>query len=129
MEGKITISRPAYSDDRKKITISVKDVKSVNRFIEIEMDYADFAAALTGLSEVPITFETKGLEYVGKSRIVEKRSLVVPKEYSRKKLEEYLTHEVQEEGWTINPYLGSQRSVEYLDTEQTRLNYSVTRYE
>lgn len=130
MEGKITISRPSYGSGKKKIAISVKDVKSVNKFLEIEMDYADFAEALTGLSEVPISFETRGLENVGKMRVVERRSVVVPQSYSRGHIQKYLVDNRQEEGWLLNTYLGSQNSVQFLQgTNTVQVNYTVMRYE
>lgn len=42
------------------------------------MDYAQFALAITGLSHADMTFKTRGLEKVGKKRILEKRSIVCP---------------------------------------------------
>ena len=65
-KGKITISRPQFGDGRKAISITVKDVDSRVRFLDIELPLGEFAECLTGLSEVTCNIETRGLKNVGK---------------------------------------------------------------
>jgi len=92
------------------------------------MDYAQFALAITGLSHADMTFKTRGLEKVGKKRILEKRSIVCPlKTYDRDDLRSWLEENGKEEGWTVLSYLGSQTSIKRTE-EGTVLNYSVEKY-
>lgn len=129
LEGKITITRPSYGDDREKIRISIRDNSSVSEFLEIEMGYAEFALAVTGLSHVSMTFKARGLENVGKKRIREKRSIICPLSSccSRDELRTWLEENGKEEGWEVLSYLGSQTSIKMTE-EGTVLNYSVEKY-
>lgn len=63
--GKITISRysQTYKDDG--ITIRITDDVSRVEFVEAHMGLADFAAAVTGLGQVPAQLELRGLDLVG----------------------------------------------------------------
>ena len=67
-KGKLTISRPSYSDGSQKIAISVEDKDAVIGFLSLEISYEDFAAAITGMGMMPCEFEVRGLESVGKKR-------------------------------------------------------------
>ncbi|WP_239354793.1 hypothetical protein [Providencia rettgeri] len=128
MKGKLTISRPSYGDDREKINIVVKCDVSKLRFLSLEIDYADFAKCITGLSEVDCELEVSGLENVGKKRITEQRSVICPiKSYEKRVLRDWLINNKQEDGYILDAYLGSQSSVQYCD-EGTILNYRVIKY-
>lgn len=131
MKGSITISRPSYGDGREKIRICVRDKASRGEFCEILVDYADFAKALTGLSETPMDFTCRGLENVGKKRVVEQRRIAAPGDglHKREFMQNWLLENAQEPGWQINSYLGSQSSITRdHDTGIYYLNYSVFKF-
>jgi len=120
------ISFARGSDD--KIRIYVQDNTSHIQFLEIELDYESFAKALTGLHGVHCKSKTNGLEYIGKKRITELRSVVCPLDtYDREIFRNWLKDNCQEEGWLLSTYLGSQTSIIYADGK-TILNYSVSKY-
>ncbi len=128
MEGKITISRPCYGDGREVISIRVKDNTSRTRFLDIEIKLDDFTRAVTGQSEMPIEFAVNGLDRVGKKKITERRSLKMPfLTYDTKLMGSYLSNNWHEEGWILDPYLGSKGSVDH-DDGMPVLNFSVFRF-
>ncbi len=112
MKGNITISRPTYGDDRKLITIQVKDRESVTRFLDIEIEYDKFAQLITGLSEVDCDFSVRDLDHVGKVREVENIEFPINcKGYEGRKdcaIEEAKKH--TPDGWVCDNYFGSQTS-------------------
>lgn len=126
IKAALTISR--LSTD--KISICVQDHASHAQFLELEIDPAEFANALTGLSHVECTGEVRGLENVGKQIVSETRKVEYPHggRPKRHELEAWLLLNCQEEGWIIDPYLGSQSSISNYDGK-TFLNYRVKRYE
>jgi len=116
-KAKLTISRPSYGDGRKKITIRVEDDDAVIRFLDIEMDLADFAECITGLSYVNCEMEVRGLENVGKKResmpIIFEMTAV---DYDVKvDTAIKLAEEAAPEGWVCSSYFGSQDSFFYKD--------------
>jgi len=124
----LNISRPQYGDGRKKIEVSIRCALSGIEFVSMQIDPAEFAEALTGLSRRPGEAEIHGLEYVGKERVTEQRQIICPlKSYKRDDLENWLQENAQEEGWLLNTYLGSQSSVSR-QSDGTILRYSVTKY-
>jgi hypothetical protein len=126
LEGSITITRPNYSDGTGLIRIAVKDALSLSRFIEVEIGLKEFAEALTGLSEVAVSFEVRNLDIVGLRRFRETRFIDCPlRVYDKAVLEQWLIENAAEEGWTIDPYLGSQGSVSYNEDGTRKLRYSV----
>lgn len=129
LEGKITISRPQFGDGRELITLRFTDELSRGRFLEVRMSPRDFAMAVTGLSEMPCSLLAESLETVGLKKITEDRVCVCPlRSYDRQALELWLIQNAKEEGWTINPYLGSQNSRTTNSDGQTVLRYSVYKY-
>lgn len=129
LEGKITISRPQYGDGRELITLRVTDELSRGRFLEIQLSPGDFAMAVTGRSEMPCRLLVESLETVGLKKITENRACVCPLRcYDRQALEAWLIQNAKEEGWAINPYLGSQNSSTTNSDGQTVLRYSVYKY-
>lgn len=111
-KGSLTISRPSYGGDKKKILIQVRDVDAGIRFLDIEIDYADFAACLTGLSEQSCEFEARGLQNVGKRVERDKIEFEVYNPYYKKDDPELiaLAKVATPEGWTCSTYFGSQDS-------------------
>lgn len=124
MDMKLCISR--RSSD--KIVISITDEASRSEFVEVELSPHDFAMAVTGLSFVKATGSVRGLENVGKKKVIEKRSVVCPlNSYDRKNLSAWLEQNCSEQGWLLDTYLGSQGSIENVDGGR-KLNYSVYKY-
>ena len=76
---------------------------------------------------------TRGLSYVGKTKIQERRSVELPEglyNYRKEPVVEYLKEHHQEEGWIQDLYLGSQGSIT-LDqqTKKYTANYTIYHYE
>ncbi len=128
MEGKISITRPSYGDGRNVIAIEIYDPASRTAFCRMQIDMADFAAALTGQSQMPVEMELRGLQNVGKKKITESRIALYPERLSNKEiLAQWLKDNHQEEGWIIDTYLGSQRSISYKENG-IELRYSVYKF-
>lgn len=125
MKGNISIGR----DSRNSINIEIQDEASRINFLKVKMTPEQFAMVLTGLSMVNVDFEVKGLSKVGLTKVIESRKVSCPiSSYDRKILSQWLVENCQEEGWKIDTYLGSQRSITY-ENGITFLNYKVYRYE
>ena len=125
IEARVTISR---SSDNM-IRIAVECDSSHTRFVEVKMDCEGFAKAITGQGFIHCTAEVRGLDFVGKKRIVERRRVQAPNlGYGRQEYESWLANNYKEEGWIVNSYLGSQGSISD-DGVMRFLNFSVERYE
>ncbi len=123
----ITISRH-HGNREGKIGITIRDEKSRIQFVDAEIGLSDFAEALTGLAEVPVNAEVRGLEFVGKVKVREDRSIVCPLAcYDREKLSQWLRENAKEEGWMIDDYLGSKGSTESHEKGQL-LRYAVFKF-
>jgi len=124
MEAVVTISRS--SDD--KVRIRFRDQASGIEFAEVALSAEAFGYAVTGLSEQSGTLEVRGLQWVGKKRITERRKILCPlKSYDKKVLSEWLSENGKEDGWIVSTYLGSQSSISHTENGAL-LNYSVTKY-
>jgi len=125
INGTLSISFPSDGS----VNIRIRDDASSIVFVDMCVSHEEFSRALSTLAERPvISCDVRGLEYVGKQCITERRSIVCPLATgNRGELSEWLKENAKEEGWTVNPYLGSQRSVDR-DQGVTTLNYSVTKY-
>ncbi len=124
MKGKITISR--CSDDT--IRFQIEDAASRIVFFSGSMKPEAFGSAITGLAYQDIEFKIRGARHIGKIVVTEKRSVLCPlKTYDRELLRQWLVENMKEEGWTLNPYLGSQNSI-VREGGELRLNYSVIKY-
>lgn len=130
IKANLTILRPSRGGDDAVIYIAVKDEASRARFLELEISPADFAMALTGLSEVECSALVRQLDVVGMRKIVERRSIAYPHKwnYERAELEDWLKENAKEPGWIVDASLRSQSSVSRFDDKYT-LNYNVYRYE
>lgn len=111
------------------ISIRVHDQASGIEFVDAVISHEEFARALGSLQYRPfIECEVLGLEYVGKKRVTEQRSIVCPlNSYKREELSAWLAENADEDGWLVSTYLGSKGSVSR-DNGITTLNYSVTKY-
>ena len=111
-KAKLSISRPSYGDDRKKIKISIEDSDAIITFLDIEIDLADFAKCITGLGMVDCDMEVRGLENVGKKR----ESMPIVFEMPsvgwgmKRGTAVELSQKAAPEGWTCSTYFGSQDS-------------------
>lgn len=124
MKGTITITR----DSEDRIRLRIQDEASCIEFIEALITPATFTRVLTGVGFQEIEFETRGLQFVGKKRVVEMRTAVCPlQSYSREELSEWLKKNAQEDGWTLNAALDTQRSISW-ENGKTILHYSVVKY-
>ena len=128
MKFSLSISR----NSKDLVGIRVKCDSSRATFLELELTLEQYAQVITGLSEVEVEGVTRGLAYVGKTKIVERRSVELPDglyNYSKEPVVEYLKEHHQEEGWIQDLYLGSQGSIT-LDqkTKKYTANYAVYRY-
>ena len=79
LPAEINIARPSYSDGRKLITIQITDKKSGCGAVAIEIGYAEFAQALTGLGAVDcqMTFNDSGV--IGKKYEYKQEVVKIPK--------------------------------------------------
>lgn len=114
MEGSITISRP-HGIKCDYISIKFRDESSRTGFMEARIRYADFAEALTGLSEVPCEITVRGLNRVGKQQEIDKIEFKVAgakHKYGEelRRLAENSAKEHTPEGWEADKYYGSQNS-------------------
>lgn len=129
LSGKITIGRPQYGDGRELVSIRITDELSREKFLEIHMSPRDFGMALTDMSETACSLFVNGLENVGLKKIQEARTRICPlKTFSRQELEKWLIDNAHEEGWTVNPYLGSQTSQSTNENGERILRYFVYKY-
>ena len=78
MKGNITITRPSYGSEKEVIKIQVRDKNSRIAFLECEITLENYAKLLTGLSEVELDMNVKGLEFVGKKRMMKKHKVLLP---------------------------------------------------
>lgn len=63
--GKIRIGRSTATGGEDCMTIHITDENTGIALLDLEMDMKDFAYALSGLSNMPITYRLRGAEYVG----------------------------------------------------------------
>lgn len=142
LKGHITISRPQGNrTDGNVIRIALRDSASRMEFVQFEVPLAGFSEALTGLSEVEGEMTVRGLDKVGKTRIVEHVTFVLDGAYlERHKLSSYYKEEIRkhieldpegifhQEGWELSTYLGAQNSVVPNHPNGIRINTSRVRY-
>ncbi len=132
MKAKVTISR----NSRDIVRILIKDTLSKVKVCEVSLSLEDYAQIITGLSEVEGDVEYGNLLAVGKQKVVESRQAFCPakERYSlpAEEAKAYLLEHCQEEGWTIDTYLGSKNSVTATCTSNGlsgyTINYKVYKY-
>lgn len=111
------------------VNIRIRDNTSRIEFVDVLIGHAEFSRALSALQERPlIECEVRGLQYVGKQSVTERRSIECPLDtYDREEMSSWLKENAQEDGWILSAYLGSQSSIDR-KSGKTILNYSVTKY-
>ena len=119
MKSKVTISRPSFSSGKEIISLTVKDVSSKIRFLELEIKLDDFAKILTGLSEVECDMKIRGLEFVGKKKEMKNfEFLVGVQEYSNRKESAFsIAKGLVQSGWFVREYFDSKGSFFIKDGE------------
>lgn len=78
LPGKLTIGRPSPGDGEPYVSIQLTDDRSGARFVEARIGYADFTAALMGLSQIAVEFATAGLAVVGLQREHKSETVTIP---------------------------------------------------
>ena len=66
MKGNISIGRVTCNDSPDYVQIDIEDKLSSINFISIKMTIKDFAETILGRGYIPIEFETRGLDKLGK---------------------------------------------------------------
>lgn len=112
-KGKLTISRPQYSDGTKLINISLIDDDANIQFVDVEIPYDEFTEVITGMSRVNCNFEVRNLSNVGK--VKEQRDISVPIEddYNKENRIKNACIELDKvvpKGWSYSTYFNSQNS-------------------
>lgn len=124
IKGQMQISR--NSDNM--INIQVKDQASSVKMLDIKLTLEEYAMLVTGCSQSDLYMEVKDLDLVGKYKVREARQIIYRgHERGKLELQQWLIENAQEEGWIVDPYLGSQSSVRYVGKEAI-LSYSVHKY-
>ena len=108
MKAKVSIIR----DSNDKVNITFRDDASGVKFAKVSLTMEAFGLVITGLVEQEGDLEVRGLQWVGKQRITEQRAIECPlNTYDRNELSKWLCDNAQEDGWLLDTYLGSQKSV------------------
>lgn len=133
--GKLTISRRQSTAREDCISVTIEDKVSGIILVEGEMSLKDFAQALTGNACQDINLEYTRTPNFGLKYWSEPRSMVIPADvksgsydYKQVKVQEYILANGQEDGWSVNAYLGSQRSWSRNEAGEEVANYSVYKF-
>lgn len=138
LDGTISISRPQFHDGRDAIVMTIVDSESRTQFISLEIAPGDLMLAMTGAHAMPMQFSVSNLSQVGFRREVKPFQFVISRDshssIMKSDIEEMLktpskvlTKELIDEGWIVNPHIGSQGSVQY-STDSILVNISIHRF-
>lgn len=123
--GEMCISR----DNHNSINIEMICSESNTKFAHVRLTAEQFGMMVTGAYQSGIKIEVQNLDRVGKQKVIEHRQMVHPVAHStRTEMERFLIDNAQEEGWIVNPYLGSQKSVQHRGDAGSILCYTVHKY-
>lgn len=115
-------------DSRDVFNIEIRCEESNTLLARASMNASQFAMCITGLHTGDVDCEIGILSRVGKCRVRESRQVQPPfSSYCRDTCEKWLKENCQEDGWTIDAYLGSQSSMVHKNGVLT-LNYSVYKF-
>lgn len=70
LKGTLSITYPFGGEPRDVVCLAVSDVASGARFVELEISYHDFTAALSTRASQPCELEVRGVDHLGKRREV-----------------------------------------------------------
>jgi hypothetical protein len=127
VKGNISISR-VTSGGHDWIEIRIGDDASRIEFVEAKIEMEEYARLISGLSHQPCEIEVRGVNHIGKRKVSESRTAVAKIDtLGRKELQQWLIDNCQEEGWILDPYLGSQGSISRNDGKLL-LRYSVYKF-
>ncbi len=117
-------------DSHDRFTIRIRDEGAVNASFEVTLTPENFAYLVSSMI-VKAKATVRRPDLFGKKRISERRSIKCPlRGHGREPLKKWLIDNCQEDGWELDPYLGSQGSVTFLVGEDgCMLNYRVQRWE
>ena len=125
----IKVSMGIARSSQDTYSFDIKDEASGQLIVKVEMTGEEFAQAITGWYQGGYDAKVGDLSVVGKLKVRESRSIYCPLiTYTKEELTDWLKINCQEEGWILDPYLGSQQSVKYKNGEGCILNYSVFKY-
>ena len=125
MKAAILISRK----NKGTIELTIIDKSSREQFCQLTMNTEQFGTAITGLYTTDIDMSVGNLDRIGKQKVTEKRSIILPLlTYDTDKVKTWLHENAKEDGWEINDYLGSRDSIRHNESGQTIVNYSVFKY-
>ena len=114
MEGRLTISRPSYSDGRKRVIITIEDYDASVTLVTVEVGLEEFASALTGLAYQPVELHLGPVERFGKKKVRSTMHIEIPSGTSfneRKEVAKRIAEEkAKAEGWEVVGSLESQGS-------------------
>ena len=79
-DGKITISSVGARADQTFILITIEDKDASVQLLQVEMDMASFARALTGLGYVPMKYEPGAFQKIGKKMENKTEEVHIPDE-------------------------------------------------
>lgn len=119
-------------NSRDNIRIRIDDANSRQKITEVTLTLEAFALMVTGLCEIECQHETtKDVSNIGKTKVSEARTIVAPyMGYNRETYEQWLEENAQEDGYSLNTYLGSKTSIKHCTENDTIiLNYTVYKYE
>lgn len=127
--ARLTISRPSYGNDDEFIEISITDDDARLTFAKVKISYADFAACLTGASEVHCSVAVNGLHNVGKLRETDSLRFKMPKGsgFWDKDAAAKEAKRICPEGWLVSAYFSSQDSF-YDDNGESWAKTGLTRW-
>ena len=124
MKARVTISR----DSSDHVNIRIVDNASRIQFVEVSLSVEQYGYLITGLSEQECEMQVRGLDKVGKHRVSESRTIFCPiRSYNKETLVQWLVDNAQEEGWTLDTYLGSQSSIKHRE-DGVMLQYRVYKF-
>ena len=128
MKFNLSISRNSHN----RVGITVKCKTSRQAFLKLDLSLEEYAEVITGLSHVEVEGVVNGMNLVGKEKIVESRTVRVDETIGfqgKELVADWLSRNCKEEGWELDTYLGSQKSIVYDHTNKNyTINYSVYKY-
>lgn len=131
--SRVSSSRRGPDGEYGYINVRLVDPISGIEFVDMEVPFKEFGSLIVNGPGVEAPTELRGLEWIGKKRVTERRSVFCPIPYSYEKEEhqQWIKDNCQEDGWIVSSYLGNRDSVTYDYKEREKgctLHYSVYKY-